>query len=69
MDIVPEVVIWRLRHNHHLLRCVLDQVGEECFELKLYSDNQLLADESFEEIPPLLDRATELRGQVRGENS
>ena len=63
MEISPTVVMWRLRHNHHLLRCVLEQVGEECFELKLYSGKELLADESFVEIDPLLARATELRMQ------
>lgn len=63
MEISPALVIWRLRHNHHLLRCVLEQVGEECFELKVYSGKELLAGESFVEIDPLLARATELRMQ------
>lgn len=63
MEISPAVVMWRLRHNHHLLRCVLEQVGEECFELKVYSGKELLADESFVKIDPLLARATELRMQ------
>jgi len=61
MEVSPAVVIWRLRHDHHLLRCVFEQVGEECFELRLYSGKELLADESFVEIDPLLARATELR--------
>lgn len=61
MEISPAVVMWRLRYNHHLLRCVLEQVGEECFELKLYSGKELLADEAFDEVDRLLDRASELR--------
>jgi hypothetical protein len=39
------------------------QAGEECFELKVYSGKELLTDESFVEIDPLLARATELRMQ------
>jgi hypothetical protein len=40
-----------------------EQVGEEYFELKIYSGKELLADESFVEIDSLLARATELRVQ------
>ncbi len=61
VEISPAVVIWRLRHNHHLLRCVMEQVGEECFELKVYSGKEVLADEPFDEVDGLLERASELR--------
>ena len=60
MELSPAIVMWRLRHHHHLVRCVLEQVGEECFELKVYSGKDLLTDEEFAEIDPLLTRAHEL---------
>lgn len=59
----PSVLIWRGRRGQHLLRCVVEQVGEECFALRLYWGKQVLVDESFEDVRPLMARVDQLRAQ------
>ena len=59
----PSVLIWRGRRGSHLLRCTIEQLGEECFELRLYRGKQILVDEWFEKVRSLLERVDELRAQ------
>jgi hypothetical protein len=59
----PGVVIWRLRHPPHFVSCVVEQVGEECFELRVVDGKDLVFSESFDETPPMLTRAEQLRTQ------
>jgi hypothetical protein len=61
MDVTPGVVIWRVRRSPHVVSCVAEQVGEECFELRIFDGRDLVHTESFEEPPPLLRRAEALR--------
>jgi hypothetical protein len=60
---VDGVVIWRLRRTPHFVLCVVQQLGEECFELRVHDGKQLVLSESFEETSPLLARAEQLRMQ------
>jgi hypothetical protein len=60
---VATVVIWRLRRTPHFVSCVVEQLGEECFELRVLDGKDLVLSESFEETPPLLARAEQLRSQ------
>ena len=62
-EVLP-VVIWRLRRSPHMVACVVEQIGEECFELRLYDGKKLLLSESFEEASPLYVRAEQLRRDV-----
>lgn len=57
------VVIWRLRRTPHFVSCVVAQVGEECFELRVLDGHDVVLEESFEETPPMLARAEQLRAQ------
>ncbi len=63
MEITPGVVIWRIRGAEHLIRCVVEEFGEGCFELRVLSGHELLLSESFQETAPLLARAKELRSK------
>jgi hypothetical protein len=61
---VAAVVIWRLRGTPHFVSCIVEQLGEECFELRVLDGKDLVLSESFEETPPpLLARAEQLRTQ------
>lgn len=60
---VAAVVIWRLRRTPHFVSCVVEQLGEEYFELHVLDGKDLVLSESFEETPPLLARAEQLRTQ------
>jgi hypothetical protein len=46
-----------------LVSCVVEQVGEECFELRILDGRDVVLAESFEETPPILARAEELRAR------
>ncbi len=59
------VIIWRARRDHHLFQCTVEQVGEECFELRLRRGAELLTTEEFEEPAGLLERAEQLRREIR----
>jgi len=63
VDLSPSVLIWEGRGGANRLRCVVEQVGEECFELRLYRGKKVLVDESFEEVRPMLARVDELRAE------
>ena len=57
------VVIWRLRRTPHVVSCVAEQVGEECFELRVLDGKDLVLSESFDDTPPMLTRAAQLHAQ------
>ena len=61
MDPSPSIIIWRVRHDHHQFRCVVEQMAEECFALRLFRGREVLLTEFFGEPEPLLARAAELR--------
>jgi len=61
MDPSPSVLIWRVRHDHHQFRCVMEQLAEECFALRLFRGHELVLTELFDEPGPLLARSRELR--------
>ncbi len=63
MEINPGVVIWRVRGAEHLIRCVIEEFGEGCFELQVVSGHDVLVSESFQETAPLLARAKVLRSK------
>jgi hypothetical protein len=57
------ILIWRVRRTPHFVSCVVEQLGEECFELRVLDGKDLVLSESFEETPPMLARAEQLRSQ------
>lgn len=61
MDISPSVVLWQSQRGHSHVRCVMEQLGEECFELRLFRGHKLLMAESFDDPGPLLALAEALR--------
>ncbi len=63
MELSPSVLIWQGLRGAHPLRCIVEQIGEECFELRLYWGKTVLVEETFEEIPKLLARVADLRAQ------
>lgn len=67
MNVTPGVVVWRVRRSPHLVTCVVAQVGEECFELRVFDGHELVCAEPFEETAPLLRRAEALRTRYLAE--
>lgn len=63
MEILPGVVIWRVRGAEHFIRCVVDESGEGCFELRVLSGHDLVLSEFFQETAPLLARANALKAR------
>lgn len=61
MNVMAGVVIWRVRRSPHFVSCVAEQVGEDCFELRVFDGHDLVLTEEFEESPSLLKRAEALR--------
>jgi hypothetical protein len=64
MDSSPSVVIWRIHRDHHLFCCILEQVGEESFELRLLRGHDVVLSQYFDEPGPLLVRAAQLRAEI-----
>jgi hypothetical protein len=64
MDLSPSVVLWQVRQGHTQFRCVMEQLGEDCFELELFRGQKLLVKESFDDPAPLLDLADALRVDI-----
>lgn len=60
---VAAVIIWRMRRTPHFVSCVFEQIGEECFELRVLDGKDVVLAESFEETPQMLTRAEQLRTQ------
>jgi len=61
MDATPGFVIWRVRRSPHYVSCVVEQVGEGCFELRVFDGHRLIHREAFDSTGPLLRRAEALR--------
>ena len=64
MESSPSVVIWRVRRDHHQFRCVVEQLAEECFALRLFCGHEVALTEFFDEPAPLLARAQALRAEI-----
>lgn len=62
-------LLWRKRASvgnaRHEVRCLIDHIGEDLFELRLQSGHELLLDESFQDTKELLARAEELQKGTR----
>jgi len=67
MDATPGFVLWRVRRSPHFVSCVVEQVGEECFELHIFDGHELIIRESFDATGPLLGRSETLRLQFSKE--
>lgn len=63
METSAGVVIWRIRGAEHFIRCTFEELGEGCFELRVFSGHDLLLSESFQETAPLLARARALKAK------
>ena len=50
------------------IRCTIEQIGEDCFELRLLAGDDMMIDEVFEEISPLLKRSGQLCRQLCSED-
>lgn len=61
MDLSPSVVLWQVRQGHAQFRCIMEQLGEECFELELFRGQKKVMSESFDDPAPLLELADALR--------
>jgi hypothetical protein len=64
MDLSSSVVLWQVRQGHAQFRCVMEQLGEECFELELFRGQKKLMSESFDDPAPLLALADALRADI-----
>lgn len=64
MDLSPSVVLWQVRQGHTQFRCVMEQLGEDCFELDLFRGQKLLMSEEFDDPAPLLALADALRVDI-----
>lgn len=64
MESSPSVVIWAIRRDHHVFSCVVEQVGEESFELRLLRGGDVVLTQYFDEPEALLVRAAELRVEI-----
>lgn len=60
------VTLWVLRGvAADDLRCMVEQIGEGCFELTVLGPHGVVARETFSDTPSLLTRADQLRSDRR----
>ena len=64
-EVVP---LWRTKSRVHglrrELRCSMEQLGEDCFELRVSSGDELVSVETFTDAAQLLSRAERLRAEA-----
>jgi hypothetical protein len=62
-------LLWRKQASvgnaRHEVRCLIDHIGEDFFELRMQSGHELLLNESFQDTKKLLARAEELQKGTR----
>jgi len=61
MDASPSVALWHVHHGTTHYHCVIEQVGEDCFELRLSRGKKLVFSQSGDDAAPLLALADVLR--------